>query len=54
MTLPAVLVPAVGRRGDRYGADRVDLWCILLARASGAVRSDRGLDVRGREPMMAK
>ncbi|MFI2037360.1 MFS transporter [Streptomyces bottropensis] len=31
------LAPAAGRRVDRYGADRVNLWCILLALASGAV-----------------
>lgn len=31
------LAPAAGRWVDRYGADRVNLWCILLALASGAL-----------------
>ncbi|RXS67077.1 MFS transporter [Streptomyces sp. TM32] len=31
------LAPAAGRSVDRYGADRVNLWCILLGLASGAV-----------------
>ncbi|MFI1710486.1 MFS transporter [Streptomyces griseoruber] len=31
------LAPAAGRRVDRYGADRVNLWCVLLALASGAL-----------------
>ncbi|MFI2205527.1 MFS transporter [Streptomyces sp. NPDC020192] len=31
------LAPAAGRWVDRYGADRVNLWCILLALVSGAL-----------------
>ncbi|WP_256255657.1 hypothetical protein [Streptomyces sp. MUSC 14] len=31
------LAPAAGRRVDRYGPDRVNPWCVLLALASGAV-----------------
>jgi predicted MFS family arabinose efflux permease len=30
------LAPAAGRWADRYGADRVNLWCVLLALASAA------------------
>ncbi|WBO61883.1 MFS transporter [Streptomyces camelliae] len=31
------LAPAAGRWVDRYGPDRVNLWCVLLALASGAL-----------------
>ncbi|WP_432000335.1 MFS transporter [Streptomyces sioyaensis] len=31
------LAPAAGRSVDHYGADRVNLWCILLGLTSGAV-----------------
>ncbi|MFD9206768.1 MFS transporter [Streptomyces sioyaensis] len=31
------LAPAAGRSVDRYGADRVNLWCLLLGLTSGAV-----------------
>lgn len=31
------LAPAAGRWVDHYGADRVNLWCILLGLASGVV-----------------
>ncbi|MFJ9180563.1 MFS transporter [Streptomyces sp. NPDC102360] len=31
------LAPAAGRRVDRYGPDHINLWCILLALASGAL-----------------
>ena len=31
------LAPTAGRWVDRYGADRVNLWCVLLGLTSGAV-----------------